>query len=136
MRSILTSFIVFLIVSLGAQEYKCKPNSCTYKEAGKYILELAACDNYLEIYVLDSQLKPAKINIITGFAEFSYMDETFLITYFTRFSNTNLIKAKIPGPGFYNCRVSLEIDGDLVNAFFDNECDLRAGIKQRSDSQN
>lgn len=112
--------------SLYAQGSTCEPNQCTTKASGKYKVELAGCSNYLDIYVLDADGMPLRNTTITGSCEFFYMDETSLITSFKQFFHTNSLRAHVPVQGFYNCKVKLIINNDIVEMYFDNECYLKS----------
>lgn len=125
----LIAFLVFTSTILEAQISKCDPNTCTTKNSGKYSIELAGCDNYLDIYVLDTLGQAIKNELIKGTVEFFYLDETSLMMPFKQFFRTNSLRAKVPCPGFYNCRVSLFIGADICEVYFNNECDLRAQLK-------
>lgn len=125
----LFSFLFFMPGALNAQNSKCDPNTCTMKTSGKYSIELAGCNNYLDIYVLDELGKPLGNTLIKGNVEFFYLDETSLLVPFKQFFRTNSLRAKVPCPGFYNCRVILTIGTDICDVYFDNECDLRAQLK-------
>ncbi|MES2131179.1 MAG: hypothetical protein V4506_02450 [Bacteroidota bacterium] len=134
MKTIFNSFfliavLVFISGSLRAQNLKCDPNTCTIKNSGKYSIELAGCDNYLDIYVLDTLGNPIKNIPIKGNVEFFYLDETSLMMPLKQFFRTNSFRAKVPCPGFYNCRVILTIGTDICEVYFNNECDLLAGLK-------
>jgi hypothetical protein len=127
MKTILFMLLLSLAICLKSQQgQECAPGACTIKEAGNYNIELSGCYNYLDIYVYDKQLKPLRNVEITGYAEFHYLDETVLRSEFRQYYRTNSLRAKIAGPGFYNCRVNLNIAGENVSVYFDNECDLRA----------
>lgn len=133
MKTIFTSFFLMgMLLSvpgfLCAQRSKCDPNACTTISSGKYSIELAGCDNYLDIYVLDTLGEPLKNIPIKGRVEFFYLDETSLMVPFKQFFRTNSLRAKVPCPGFYNCRVTLLIGADICEVYFDNECDLRVGL--------
>lgn len=125
----LIACLVFTSISLEAQNSKCDPNTCTTKNSGKYNIELAGCNNYLDIYVLDTLGHAIKNELIKGEVEFFYLDETSLIMPFNQFFKTNSLRAKVPCPGFYNCRVNLFIGKDNCKVYFNNECDLRAQLK-------
>lgn len=134
MKTIFTSFFLMSMLlsvsgSLCAQKSTCDPNACTTVSSGKYNIELAGCDNYLDIYVLDAFGKPLKNVAITGQVEFFYLDETSLMVPFKQYFRTNSLRAKVPCQGFYNCRVALHIHTDTCEIYFDNECDLRAQLK-------
>ena len=111
---------------LCAQGSKCEPNQCTTKASGRYKVELAGCSNYLDIYVLDETGAPLRNTSITGTVEFFYLDETSLISSFKQFFKTNSLRAHVPAQGFYNCKVKLIINNEIVEMYFDNECDLRS----------
>lgn len=133
MKTIFNSFFLIgmfiaLSGSLCAQKSKCDPNACTIINSGKYSIELAGCDNYLDIYVLDTLGQPIRNVPIKGRVEFFYLDETSLMVPFKQFFRTNSLRAKVPCPGFYNCRVTLFIGTDICEVYFDNECDLRVGL--------
>lgn len=133
MKTIFTSFFLIAMLlsvsgSLCAQKSTCDPNACTTVSSGKYNIELAGCDNYLDIYVLDTLGEPIKNTPIKGRVEFFYLDETSLMVPFKQFFRTNSLRAKVPCPGFYNCRVTLLIGTDICEVYFDNECDLRVGL--------
>ena len=117
---------LFFTTSLLSQGSKCEPNQCTTKASGRYKVELAGCTNYLDIYVLDENGTPLRNIAITGTCEFFYLDETSLITNFKQFFRTNSLRAHVPAQGFYNCKVKLMIDHEIVEMYFDNECDLRS----------
>jgi hypothetical protein len=112
--------------TINAQNSKCEPNQCTIKASGKYKVELAGCNNYLDIYVLDANGDPLRNTSITGSVEFFYMDETSLITDFKQFFRTNSLRAHVPVQGFYNCKVKLVIENEIVEMYFDNECNLKS----------
>lgn len=131
-NSFFTLFLMAMLCSVSgsvrAQKSTCDPTTCTVVRSGKYSVELAGCDNYLDIYVLDTLGIPLKNTMIKGRVEFFYLDETSLMVPFRQFFRTNSLRAKIPCPGFYNCRVTLFIGTDSCEVYFDNECDLRAGL--------
>jgi hypothetical protein len=108
-----------------AQNSKCEPGQCTVKASGKYKIELAGCNNYLDIYLLDETHSPVSNKHITGTVEFFYLDETSLMTSFQQFFKTNSLRAKIPVQGFYNCKITLNVGTDIIVMYFDNECDLK-----------
>lgn len=128
-----TCLLLFVLIALSgslcAQSSKCDENKCTVKSSGKYSIELAGCDPYLDVYVLDIFGHPVKNKPITGTVEFFYLDETSLAVSFRQFFSTNSLRAKIPCPGFYNCKVSLLIGTEACEVYFDNECDLQARSK-------
>ncbi len=117
---------LFFTANLYAQGSKCEPNQCTTKASGEYKVELAGCSNYLDIYVLDAYGTPLRNTIITGSCEFFYLDETSLMTNFKQFFHTNSLRAHVPAQGFYNCKVRLTINNEMVEMYFDNECDLKS----------
>jgi hypothetical protein len=121
---LVTSALLFT-GGINAQNSKCEPNQCTTKSSGKYKVELAGCSNYLDIYVLDQSGEPLRNTVITGSVEFFYLDETSLITNFKQFFRTNSLRAHVPAQGFYNCKVKLIIEHEIVEMYFDNECNLR-----------
>lgn len=118
-----TTLLTLMMYSAQAQEFKCDSSTCTIKHNGTYKIELAGCHNYLDIYVYDEKGHSIKNSTIQGMAEFFYLDETTLSSPFTQFFKTHSLRAKIPVAGFYNCRVLLEIHGETVSVYFDNECD-------------
>lgn len=122
----LMCYFLFQGIVTNAQNSKCEPNSCTLKASGGYKVELAGCSNYLDIYVLDANEVPLRNTRITGTVEFFYLDETSLMTDFKQYFRTNSLRAPIPSQGFYNCKVKLTIGNEVVEVYFDNECDLRA----------
>jgi hypothetical protein len=125
-HSCIIAILIFLCALTGqAQNSKCEPNQCTTKASGNYKVELAGCSNYLDIYVLDKNGEPLRNTAITGSVEFFYLDETSLITNFKQFFRTNSLRAHVPAQGFYNCKVKLIIDHEIVEMYFDNECNLR-----------
>lgn len=128
-RNLFVIIFIFLISgTLSAQGKKCDPETCTMKCSGNYCIELAGCDAYLDIYVLDLLARPLKNKDIQGSVEFCYLDETSLTAPLKQFFNTNSLRAKVPAPGFYNCKVSLFIGQDTSEVYFDNECDLRVQL--------
>lgn len=123
----LVLIIVFLNTSiLWSQTEKCEPSKCTREKSEKYIVELAGCYSYLHIYVLNQQGEALRDKEITGTVEFFYLDETILRGEFSQYFKTNSLRAKIPSPGFYNCRIALQIDEEYVVVAFENECHLQA----------
>jgi hypothetical protein len=125
----LLGFLISISGTLSAQHSKCDSNTCTTKRSGTYRVELAGCDNFLDLYVLDASGSPLKNVPIKGDAEFFYLDETSLMVSLKQFFKTNSLRAKVPCSGFYNCRVILTIDTEICEVYFDNECDLRAQLK-------
>jgi hypothetical protein len=111
---------------INAQNSKCEPGKCTVNISGKYKVELAGCNNYIDIYVLDETHSPVSNKHITGTVEFFYMDETSLMASFQQFFKTNSLRAKVPVHGFYNCKITLNIGTDIIVTYFDNECDPRS----------
>lgn len=122
---IIAGLIFFCAPAAQAQNSKCEPNQCTTKASGNYRVELAGCSNYLDIYVLDSNGEPLRNTAITGSVEFFYLDETSLITNFKQYFRTNSLRAHVPAQGFYNCKVKLIVNHEMVEMYFDNECNLR-----------
>lgn len=122
---LLTLGLLLLAHCMPAQGSKCDPNQCTTKASGNYKVELAGCSNHLDIYVLNQEAVPLRNMEITGTAEFFYLDETSLTTDFKQFFRTNSLRAHVPVPGFYNCKVKLIIGNETIEVYFDNECDLR-----------
>lgn len=122
---IVIATLVFSSQKLRAQQGHCQQGQCTIKTAGRYLVELAGCNDYLDIYVLDDNNLPVKNKEITGTVEFYYLDETSLIAGFKQFFKTNSLRAHIPAKGFYNCQIKLRIGFDTLEVFFDNECNLK-----------
>lgn len=122
-KALCTVILVLMMCSTQAQEFKCDSSTCTIKHNGIYKIELAGCHNYLDIYVYDETGHSIKNSTIQGVAEFFYLDETTLSSPFTQFFKTHSLRAKIPVSGFYNCRGLLDIHGETVSVYFDNECD-------------
>jgi hypothetical protein len=120
--------LIFTASASISQEEKCEPNTCTTVAADRYKVELAGCTNFLDIYVLNSSGRPLRNIEIRGKVEFFYLDEAILDAKFEQYYNTNSLRAKIPSPGFYNCRITLTIDGSNIVVSFENECDLKAQI--------
>lgn len=121
--------ICLATLSLKAQDFQCDSGTCTVKHNGKYTVELAGCNNYLDIFVYDAYMRPLKGKVIDGTAEFFYLDETSLSSAFRQYFKTHSLRAKIPVAGFYNCKVTLTIHDEVIEVYFDNECDALPGRK-------
>ena len=103
---------------------------CTTKKAGRYLVELAGCGNYVDIYLYTLREKPVRGTELKGKAEFFYLDESCARSEFIQYERTNSLRAEVPFPGFYNFKVTLIIQSDTISTYFDNTCDLRAQINK------
>jgi len=128
MKVLALLIVLFGSPAIWSQSEKCEPGGCTSKKTEAYVVELAGCYNFLHIYVLNKQGEALRNKEIIGSVEFFYLDESILKSKFSQYFKTNSLRAKIPSPGFYNCRISLSIDGEPVVVAFENECDLRARV--------
>jgi hypothetical protein len=129
MKTCLPIIALLCILNSNAQERSIEP-TCAIKKAGHYLVELAGCTNYIDIYLYDLKEKPVRGLELKGKAEFFYLDETCASSDFIQYERSNALRAEIPGPGFYNFKVSLIIRSDTISTYFDNTCDLRAEIRK------
>lgn len=113
-----------------AQDFLDPSPGCDTKKAGRYLVELAGCNNYIDLYLYHQRAKPVRGLEIKGKAEFFYLDETMTSSDLIQYERTNALRAEIPGPGFYNFKVTLIIKSDTISTYFDNSCDLRAENKK------
>jgi hypothetical protein len=127
------SLFLFLctLTAAWAQKRDCAPG-CVMKPAGNYFIELAGCNEYLDIYVYDIRKVPLRNVTLAGAVEFYYPDESVARAELIQYYTTNRLSARIAGPGFRNCRVLLQVNGKDVSALFQNECELRASTPLRS----
>jgi len=130
MKNIIAGLLVFFFLNNKAQVDLNETPGCTTKKAGHYLIELAGCNNYIDIYLYDLKGKQVRGIQVNGKAEFFYLDETCATSEFVQYERTNALRAVVPGPGFYNFKVTLLIKNDTISAYFDNSCDLRAQIKK------
>ncbi|WP_317897673.1 hypothetical protein [Aurantibacillus circumpalustris] len=130
MKQILSVLMLLFFLTDTAQIIHSETPVCTTKKAGNFLIELAGCNNYIDIYLYDLKEKPVRGIELNGKAEFHYLDETFSKADFVQYGRTNSLRAEIPGPGFYNFKVTLVIKNDTITTYFDNTCDLRAQAKK------
>lgn len=120
------AFALLAAASVHAQAQLCTPGQCTTKSAGQYFVELSGCSNTLDLYIYDRNMQPVRSVVITGFVDFLYPDESVSCALFSQYHRTNFLSAKIPAPGFFNCRITLVVGGERIYTNFDNECLDRA----------
>ena len=77
MRRIIIALITMISIhgSVHAQEFDCRPLTCTMKNAGDYNVELAGCRNTLDIYLYDKDLMPVRGKSLSGYVEFFYSSD-------------------------------------------------------------
>jgi len=122
MKKYLLLPLVLLSFSAVAQDTLCFPHDGYIKSAGKFKIELGGCSQVLSFYLYTNRLKPISNSfVVSGEAEYSYIDETFLVVPITR-GDCNSLQAKIPATGFYKCKLTLHLPHETIWAYFDNEC--------------
>lgn len=131
MKAIFATLLLLLSLNSLAQINPNETPVCTTNKAGEYLIELAGCGNYIDIYLYDPKEKPVRGGIeLKGKAEFYYLDETCASSEFIQYEWSNSLRAEVPGPGFYNFKVTLVIQNDTISTYFDNSCDLRAQLNK------
>jgi hypothetical protein len=133
MKTILT--LCFFLVSFlfyPQDSLVCGPHSGAMKKAGNYYVEMANCTDLFQVFVYSKNRKLIHNSILKGEVDFSYIDETFVTSPLFA-GKCNDLTASIPAKGFYKCKVTIMVEKELVQAFFDNEClQIIAGKKKKN----
>ena len=124
---VMSAGLLFFASALKAQQNGLGPHGGRLKTAGSYKIELLGCDNYLEIYLFDSDTNAINNNDIEGTVEFFYSAQATLVSPLVHYGMDGFT-AKIPINTFLYSKPSLTVKGTfIVTEKFDNECIMNAG---------
>ena len=119
--------LVFIINVIKAQEKDLGPHGGRLKKVDGYKIECLGCDNYIEIYLFDSDTNAISNKEISGNVEFIYNEQAALISPLVHYGMDGFT-AKIPVGTFLYYKPSLMFNGRLlVTGKFENECSASIG---------
>ena len=130
MRSIIKSISFVLIMFFFAAGLEAQsgfgPHGGRLKTVDAYKIEVSGCDNYVEIYLFDSDTNAINNDHISGQVEFVYANEAVLISPLIHYGMDGFT-AKIPKDTFLYSKPSLTVNGTfIVTEKFENECLMSA----------
>ena len=125
--TIFSSFLLLLAATGIAQTDSTGPHGGRLKNAGIYKIELLGCDNYVELYLFDSDTEAINNTNISGEVAFYYSSQSSLYSHLTHYGMDGFT-AKIPVNTFSFCKVSLNVNGAFIlSEKFENECLVKLG---------
>lgn len=124
MRYLLTALSSWLLFS-GQAQNNSGDQQFTKKKAGDYLLEVKGCYNYIDISVFSQDGQSIQDPDLWGSAEYFYPDGSYLAVNLERPAPGHNLKARIPYPGFYSFKITLQVKNQKIYACFDNECLLK-----------
>lgn len=124
-----TIFCVIIVASytVKAQSNGIGPHGGRLKTANNCKIEVAGCDNYLEIYLYDRDTNAINNTNITGNVIFYYNNTAELNVPMVKYGLEGFT-AKIPINTFSYSKVIFDINSEfIINQKFENECLLNFG---------
>jgi hypothetical protein len=125
---VIIGFLAFSLTASAQKDTLIGPHQGRLFKSGAYRLEVLGCNDYLEIYLYDSDREAILNYGIHGNVEFYYKGETYLNAPVVCYGEDGFT-AKIASPDFLYAKVSLVVYGNFVYVKFENECSItgRAG---------
>jgi hypothetical protein len=129
MKITLAVFILFFLNSvLNAQQDSYGPHEGRLKKSNNYQIELVGCNNYLEFYLFDADTRAIDNSAIIGNVIFIYDGKSSLNKPLVHYGIDGYT-AEIPSNTFLYCKPSFNVNGVIVTAKFENECQINANKK-------
>ena len=117
-----TVALFFSVQELNAQKKGFGPHGGRLKTVGDYQIELFGCNDYIEIYLFDSDTNAISNGNINGTVAFYYNQQSTLVGALMRYGMDGFT-TKIPITTFLYCKPNLDIEGRfIVTERFENEC--------------
>ena len=126
MKITITVFILLLFNStLNAQQDDYGPHKGRLKKSGNYRIELIGCNNYLEFYLFDVDTQAIDNSSIIGNVIFIYDAKSSLNKPLMHYGIDGFT-VQIPTNTFLYCKPSFNVNGVIVTAKFENDCQINA----------
>ncbi|HXD93354.1 MAG TPA: hypothetical protein VNX01_09080 [Bacteroidia bacterium] len=126
MKTTILIFVLCLFNStLNAQQDGYGPHKGRLKKSGNYQIELVGCINYLEVYLFDTDTQVIDNSSIIGNIVFIYDSKSSLSKPLVHYGLDGFT-AQMPTNTFQYCKPSFNINGIIITAKFENECQINA----------
>lgn len=126
-RVICILFFVLGFLSARAQsDTTLGPHKGKMHGVDNFKVEVLGCNDYLEVFIYDSNMVPIPNSSVVAEVKFFYPDEMY-VTVPMNYFNQDGYAAKIPSIDFFYGRLTFDLRGKLLSFKFDNSC-LATGI--------
>jgi hypothetical protein len=125
MKTTILIFVLFLFNSVLNAQDGYGPHRGRLKKSGNYQIELVGCANYLEVYLFDTDTQVIDNSSIIGNIIFIYDSKSSLSKPLVHYGLDGFT-AQMPTNTFLYCKPSFNINGIIITAKFENECQINA----------